>query len=232
MNKLQQLYKERDTFSKYGSEVPSALAAQIAEAEKEMLQMELLPIIEESALKTLPTYGIDGNVLIAIEYDNCALTRIAIASDADKITDFDVVKDISSVVEEPADEYVPESDDEDEKPGIRRSASIGFSVHFDDGKVIAEKSAHRTMIEALRYMGLERASHFNETFKGYPLVGTKQRITDNGYNGNDMLMGGGFTPTLPTNAKLSASRALVKCSTFLSKSFWKMKTTLSLSTSR
>lgn len=210
MNKLQQLYKERDTFSKYGSEVPSALAAQIAEAEKEMLQMELLPIIEESALKTLPTYGIDGNVLIAMEYDNCALTRIAIASDADKINDFDVVKDISSAVEEPADEYVPESDDEDEKPGIRRSASIGFSVHFDDGKVIAEKSAHRTMIEALRYMGLERASRFNETFKGYPLVGTKQRITDNGYKWQRYVDGWWIYTNLANERKIKCIKGVGK----------------------
>lgn len=60
MNKLQELYQKRDTFLEFGSEVPAALAAQIAEAEKEMLQMELLPIIEDSALKTLPPYGIDG----------------------------------------------------------------------------------------------------------------------------------------------------------------------------
>ena len=45
MNKIKQLYKERETFTKYGSEVPAELAAQIAEAEKELLQMELLPII-------------------------------------------------------------------------------------------------------------------------------------------------------------------------------------------
>ena len=181
MNKLQSLYQKRATFLEFCSEVPEALAAQIAEAEKEVLQTELLPIVEDSALKSLPPYGIDGKVLIAMEYDNCSLTRIAVSSDVAKINDFDVIKDLSSAVEEPSEEYVPEPDDEDEKPEQRRSTSIGFSVHFSDGKVISEKSAHRTMIEALRYMGLERASHFNETFKGYPLVGTKQRITDNGY---------------------------------------------------
>ena len=133
MNKLEQLYQERETFTKYGSEVPAALAAQIAEAEKEMLQMELLPIIEDSALKTLPPYGIDGKVLIAMEYDKRSLTRIAIASDVAKINDFDVIKDLSSAVEEPSEEYVPEPDDEDEKPEHRRSTSIGFSVHFSDG---------------------------------------------------------------------------------------------------
>ena len=38
-SKLQELYQKRATFLEFGSEVPSALAAQIAEAEKEMLQM-------------------------------------------------------------------------------------------------------------------------------------------------------------------------------------------------
>ena len=99
-SKLQELYQKRATFLEFGSEVPSALAAQIAEAEKEMLQRELLPIIEDSALKTLPPYGIDGKVLIAMEYDNRYLTRIAIASDVAKINDFDVIKDFSSAVEE------------------------------------------------------------------------------------------------------------------------------------
>ena len=94
MNKLQSLYQKRNTFLEFGSDVPAALAAQIAEAEKEMLQMELLPIIEDSALKTLPPYGIDGKVLIAMEYDNCSLARIAIASDVAKINDFDVMKKI------------------------------------------------------------------------------------------------------------------------------------------
>lgn len=178
MNKLQSLYQKRDTFLEFGSDVPATLAAQIAEAEKEMLQMELLPIIEDSALKTLPPYGIDGKVLIALEYDDRELTRIAIARDVAKMNDFDVVKEISSADEEQAEEYEPEPDDEDDKPETHRSASIGFSVHFADGKVVAEKNANLTMIEALRYMGLERASHFNETFKGYPLVGKKQRITD------------------------------------------------------
>lgn len=105
MNKLQELYQERDTFTKYGSDVPEALAAQIEEAEKEALQMELLPIIEDSALNTLPPYGANGKVLIAMEYDNRSLTCIGITSHVDKISDFDVVKVISPAAEEPDEEY-------------------------------------------------------------------------------------------------------------------------------
>ena len=179
MNKLQKLYQKRDTFLEFGSEVPAALVAQIAEAEKEMLQMELLPIVEDSALKTLPPYGVDGKVLIAMEYDNCSLTRIAIARNTGIINSFDIVKALPSIVEEPAQEYLPEPDGEDEdKPEIHRSESIGFSVHFGDGKVISEKNAVNTMIEAFRYMGLEQASKYKGNVKGYPIIGLKKRITE------------------------------------------------------
>lgn len=182
-SKLQELYQKRATFLEFGSEVPSALAAQIADAEKEMLQRELLPIIEDSALKTLPPYGIDGKVLIAMEYNNRALTRIAVSSDADKIYDFDVMKDVSSAANEAAHNYQQKQESESDKLEQRRSASIGFSVHFANGKVIEESTANLTMIETLRYMGLERASHFtDETFCGFPLIGKNKRITSDGYN--------------------------------------------------
>ena len=182
-SKLQELYQKRATFLEFGSEVPSALAAQIADAEKEMLQRELLPIIEDSALKALPPYGIDGKVLIAMEYNNRALTRIAISSDADKIYDFDVVKDISSEEGEPTTHFDPKRNNKRGKSDQRRSTSVGFSVRFANGKVIEESTANLTMIETLRYMGLERASHFtDETFCGFPLVGKNKRITEDGYN--------------------------------------------------
>lgn len=209
MNKLQALYQERATITKYGIEVPATLAAQIAEAETKVLQMELLPIVEDSAVKTLPPYSIDGKVLIALEYDDRELVRIAIARDVAKMNDFDVVKDISST-EEQAEEYVPEPDDEDDEPEIRRSVSIGFSVHFADGKVVAEKNANITMIEALRYMGLERASHFNETFKGYPLVGKKQRITENGYKWQRFVDGWWIYTNLANDRKIKCIKGIGK----------------------
>ena len=180
MNKLEQLYQERETFTKYGSEVPPALAAQIADAEKEMLQRELLPIIEDSAMKILPPYGIEGKVLIALEYDNCSLTRIAIASDVAKINDFDVVKEVS---DDDDDVEEDDADADDDSPDYHRSKSIGFSVFFADGKVIDERTAKKTMIEAFKYMGLERASKYEGNVKGYRIIGREKRE----YNGKSNL---------------------------------------------
>lgn len=176
MNILDKLYAERDTFLKYGQNVPADLAKAIKEAESAELANSL-EMFKGYLPEEIDTPNI-GKIVFAAEYDNGKLTRIATTSDVTKLEVFDIVKTLSSEAEDTPDVYIP--DDEEDKPGQRRSTSIGFSVHFADGKVIAEKTAHRTMIEALRYMGLERASHFNETFKGFPLIGTKQRITPDG----------------------------------------------------
>ena len=66
------------------------------------------------------------------------------------------------------------------------------------------------MIEALRYMGLERASHFNETFKGYPLVGTKQRITDNGYKWQRYVDGWWIYTNLANERKIKCIKGVGK----------------------
>ena len=76
--------------------------------------------------------------------------------------------------------------DEIENADSKRQPSIGFSVKFlsygSVVKTIHENTAKQTMIEALRYMGLEKASRYDgENFLGYRLVGKIQRITD----GND-----------------------------------------------
>ena len=62
-------------------------------------------------------------------------------------------------------------------------------MHFADGKVIAEKNAKQTLIETLRYMGLERVSHYNETYAGYPFVGKSKRITSDGYKWQTLVDG-------------------------------------------
>lgn len=214
MNKLEQLYQKRDTFLEFGSEVPAALAAQIAEAEKEMLQMELLPIVEDSAMKTLPQCGVDGKVVIAMEYDAGSLSRIAIATDASVIDSFDVVKEVTDDddVEEEVDDDDEDDDDDgdDDSSKIHRSKSIGFSVHFADGKVIKERSAIKTMIEAFKYMGLERASNYDETFKGYTLISTKQRITEDGHKWQRYVDGWWIYVNLSNNRKIRCIKRVGK----------------------
>ena len=163
MSNLKDLYLQRDLIN-----------AQIAAVEKKERLQGLIPIIEDTALKSLPITGIDGKIIVAMEYENNLLTRIAISSNADKINDFDIVEDVIDDNDDDDDDD-NDNDDDDGNSGTKRKKSIPFSVHFADGKVIDEPSAKRTMIEAFRYMGLERASKYEGKVKGFPIIGRIER---------------------------------------------------------
>lgn len=125
-----------------------------------------MPIAEDSAITSLPDGLSAGNVIIAYEYIDGKLTAIGASENKELLNQFDQIKQLS--------------DDDTDDRQQKRSASIGFTVDFLDGKVICENNAQKTMIEALRYMGLERASKYDETFSGYRLIGKTQRVTDDG----------------------------------------------------
>lgn len=179
MNKLEQLYAERETFLKYGQGVPAPLAEAIKESEKSMLDNALdmftghLPSEIE-----LPNIS---KIVFAAEYSNGKLVSVGSSCDIDIANAFESVKSIT-------DEEEPDEEPADDNPGDdggengrKRGPSIGFTVKFADGKVIKHNTARRTMIDALRYMGLERASKYRgEMFKGYPLIGKEQRPAEAG----------------------------------------------------
>lgn len=172
MDKLQELYKQREAFSMWGSAVPEALAAAIAQAEKESLYTTL-EIVAGSMPSDIET-ATEGNVTLAAEYVGGKLSRVGASSNIDFSETFQCVKDLSDT-----DEEETENDENTDDSGSKRSRSIGFTVKFADGKVIKRSTARRTMIEALRYMGLERGSKYrHETFMGFPLIGKEQRITE------------------------------------------------------
>lgn len=160
MSKLEDLYQQRDKIN-----------AQIAEVENEERLSKLLPIVEDSALAVLPPCGITGKVVLAFEYDNGSLSRIALTNNSDVINNFVVIKDVSDDDEEDDDA----NDNDDDSSAFHRSKSIGFTVHFADGKVIDERSAKRTMIETFRYIGFERASKYEGNVKGYRIIGREKR---------------------------------------------------------
>lgn len=64
MTKLEELYQERRTFTKYGLEVPKELAEQIIKEEMEVLDTDLLPVIKNSVPLTIPDCGIEDDVYV------------------------------------------------------------------------------------------------------------------------------------------------------------------------
>lgn len=189
MNRLKELYAQRDTFLKWGAEVPQKLLDEIADAERAATSGKLLDILEENLPHTLPDIGQPVNIIVVAEYIDNSLTRIAFDGQSTQWRVFDIchsVRDIKANIDEDESSAVEEPGAEDDgiqepQTGIR-SKSIPFEVRFGDGKTIFHTNAQRTMIEALKYMGLERVAHFSdEDFKGFRLVDKRQRITDEPY---------------------------------------------------
>jgi hypothetical protein len=183
---LSKLYQQR-----------SALDKDIANAERQLMESKkLMPLLEDSVAKSIDA-GITDKVIVALEYIDSQLTRIGLSHNENLFESMDIVQavvnddDEVEETEEDVDEDDEESDNGNEEDQThKRTKSIPFTVKFTDGKTIYYKNAQKTMIEALRYMSLGRASQFKEeTFKGFPLVGREQRITEDNHKWQHLVDG-------------------------------------------
>lgn len=173
MNNLTELYAKRKVFEDYGAAIPDTLSAEIKEAEASIFA-KINNAVAEVVPKSIEVEDLSVNVVVALEYVDGTLSRIG-----SSINNQDIFSTLDLTVLADDDEEDEEPDDDN--PERTRSRSIPFAVKFPDGKVFRYNKAQWTLIDSLKHMGLERASHFaGEMFKGFPLVGKRQRITPDG----------------------------------------------------
>lgn len=203
MTKLEELYAKRDAFLEYGSDVPEKLAAEIKEAEASILA-NINNAVVEVAPSSIDVEDYSGNVVVALEYVDGALLRIG--SGINKPDIFSTFNMTVIEVDEDEDE-----DEDNDNPDRIRSRSIPFAVKFPDGKVFRYNKTQWTLIESLKYMGLERASHFSrELFKGFPLVGKRQRITPDGQQWQKQIDGWWIYINMSNNRKIRCIEGVAK----------------------
>jgi hypothetical protein len=144
--------------------------AMLASMKVEIVNEELLPCIAEVVR---PFGEMLGKLRLQVEFDeeNGVLVKPLDTNNGNNGQQVSV----SDQVEEPA-ENEDQEDDESMNSFTVRNASVGFSVKFADGTVIRETDAKTTMVEALRYIGFEKAATYRgDMFMGYPLVGKQKR---------------------------------------------------------
>lgn len=175
MSKLEELYTIRKYFLEYDAPIPERLSREIAELETPNLE-KLNNIFYATVPSDLPVKELSGRVIIALEYNEGDLDAIYSSRiESDEINLNEMVK---TVIENRTEELEEIDDEEYEEVNrIGKSPSTPFKVTFtDDGIIILEEDAITTMIEALRYMGLERVSGFEDAqFMGYNLVDKRER---------------------------------------------------------
>ena len=91
----------------------------------------------------------------------------------------------------------------------KRSKSIGFSVRFADGHIVSESNGIKTMIETLRYIGLERVSKYRKVFSGYYLVDKQQR-EDNRHTWQHYVDGWWIYANLSNGKKITVLKEIAK----------------------
>lgn len=76
MNKLIELYAKRKVFEDYGATIPDTLAGEIKEAEASILASINNEIVD-IAPSSMDVENLAGNVIVALEYVDGTLSRIA-----------------------------------------------------------------------------------------------------------------------------------------------------------
>lgn len=190
MATLQELYQHKRFCEEQGYPVSEKLLQDIEEKEKEALLYT-----PDWAICTLPVRtevdDYTGSFTVLVEYNNNEMVGAGVAKNFPAYENSDFYVDAhkeypelfeDSETEEPTEDIEPIEDaDWSSKHKVsHRSKSVGFTVHFPDGKIIDGNTAVEVMIDALKYMGLDNASKWTGiSFKEFPLVGKQKRLVPN-----------------------------------------------------
>lgn len=190
MATLRELYLHKQFCEEQGYPISEKLLQDIEEKEK-----EALCDVPHWAVNTLPVRtevdDYTGSFTVLVEYNNNEMVGAGVSKDFPAIENSDfyidarkeypeLFEDSKTTKAEIDSEEEENSDEASTHSFAHRSKSIGFTVHFADGKIIDRKAAVDVMIDALKYMGLEKASKWEGIlFKKFPLVGKRKRLVPN-----------------------------------------------------
>lgn len=221
MTRLEELYAKRQTFLEYGMEVPEKLANEIRDLENSIYIDTIL--MTYSIIPRKAKTETSGSFTIMVEYHDDELVNVGVSKSFSVEEHSDIFIPIGKAKEqlgENAEEIDTLSEDdceddeenpEDETDKRKRSQSVGFTVRFADGKIIRKSTARSTMIEALKYMGLERASKYDgDSFKGYRLIGNVKRHEVPGRIWQKMVDGWWIYVNMSNNRSINCLKGVAK----------------------
>jgi len=168
MSRLSDLYKAMGTLRKEGLPVNEDLEKKANNLEEDLIRQEILPTLTDKIEPALTQ--VKRELVLVVDYVPGEPLKVSLSRK----------RNISDVLTD-AVEISPKRPHVVTATNITRSAYIDFKVMFADG-FTCEGNGKDTFIQALRHMSLPRVSTFNgRIFAGFPVVGKKQRITEDGY---------------------------------------------------
>ena len=169
MSTLNELYITMESLRKLNLPIDERLQQEAAKLEEDLIRQEILPTLTDKIEPALSQ--VKRELVLVVDYVPGEPLKVSLSRK----------RNIAEVLTD-AVEISPKGTRKVTAKDIKRSPSIDFSVTFDDGTKYAG-NGKETFIDALKHMLLPRVATFDgRTFAGFPLVGRKQRVTEDGYH--------------------------------------------------
>ncbi|MCM1483730.1 MAG: hypothetical protein NC043_05300 [Muribaculaceae bacterium] len=176
MSTLSELYITMENLRKLNLPIDERLKQEAAKLEEDLIRTEILPTLTEKIEPALAQ--VQRELVLVVDYVPGEPLKVSLSR---KRNIADVLTDAVEI--SPKRPHVVTAAD------IIRSPNIDFRVRFEDGTV-CEGNGKTVFIEALKHMALPRVATFDgRTFAGFPLVGRKQRITEDRYKWQEKVDG-------------------------------------------
>ena len=188
LSALKEDYALRNSLRRKHLNVQDELEDEIDDLEQSYITTHIMPQVETYAKELLK--DMECELYLSVMKDANGDVRVSNEYDFDFLK-VDSKEEEDLVVSESETQQETQAEDEAQDTITKntRAGSIGFAVTFKDGVTIQHRDAKDTMIESLRKIGFEETAKFRgRLFKGFPLVGKKQR-TDGTHKWQDFVDG-------------------------------------------
>jgi hypothetical protein len=191
MSKLSKLYEAQQTLKENGLSFSEEQEAQLRALEEDIIKNDILPVLTEQIEPALKQ--VQRELVLVVDYVPGEELKVHLSRKrniAEALTDAVEISPKRTIVRV--------------NTPSQRSSSIGFTVKFADGMTISHTNAKQTFIEALQHMSLSKVSGFDErTFADFPLVGRRQRVTEDGYKWQEKVDGWWVYINMSNDTKMS-----------------------------
>ena len=169
MSTLNELYITMESLRKLNLPIDERLQQEAAKLEEDLIRQEILPTLTDKIEPALSQ--VKRELVLVVDYVPGEPLKVSLSRK----------RNIAEVLTD-AVELSPKRSRVVTATDIKRSPNIDFTVTFDDGIKYAGNGKD-TFVNALKHMLLPRVATFDgRTFAGFPLVGRKQRVTEDGYH--------------------------------------------------
>lgn len=190
MSKLSKLYTTIESLKELNLPIDELLQQEVDKLEEDLIRTEILPTLTDKIEPALAQ--VQRELVLVVDYVPGEPLKVSLSR---KRNIADVLTDAVEI--SPKRPHVVTATD------ITRSPNIDFRVRFEDGTV-CEGNGKSAFIEALKHMVLPRVATFDgRTFAGFPLVGRKQRVTEDGYKWQEYVDGWWIYVNMSNETKMS-----------------------------